>query len=304
MVYFEGPAGIQARRYTKVSARAIFAELWRQGEEAIITREPEYFEPSINFFQSLGRRILLSCRNVGRGMVLLFEAIVFTRYAFSKQSREAVLHQLFLTGIKSLGVITVVAVFTGMILALQTGLELRRFGQEVNIGTAVTVVMLREMGPFMTGLIIAASVGSAIAAQLGTMVVSEEVAALEIMSINPVRFLVMPRLVALAIMMPILTIYTNIIGIVGGAIVGYTQLGVSLTAYFDNATQYAENKELYVGLLKALLFGLIITAVSCHQGFATTEGAVGVGRATRKTVIISFLTILVVGYMVTRLFYK
>ncbi len=237
-------------------------------------------------------------------MILLFEAIMFTRYALTKRSRGAVLHQLFLTGIKSLGVITVVAVFTGMILALQTGLELRRFGQEVNIGTAVTVVMLREMGPFMTGLIIAASVGSAIAAQLGTMVVSEEVAALEIMSINPVRFLVMPRLVALAIMMPILTIYTNIIGIVGGAIVGYTQLGVSLTAYFDNATQYAENKELYVGLFKAFLFGLIITVVSCHQGFTTTEGAVGVGRATRKTVIISFLTILVVGYMVTRLFYK
>ena len=235
---------------------------------------------------------------------MLFEAIAFTRHAFSKKCRDAVLHQLFLTGIKSLGVITVVAVFTGMILALQTGLELRRFGQEVNIGTAVTVVMLREMGPFMTGLIIAASVGSAIAAQLGTMVVSEEVAALEIMSINPVRFLVMPRLVALAVMMPILTIYTNIIGIVGGAIVGYTQLGVSLTAYFDNATQYAENKELYVGLLKALLFGLIITAVSCQQGFATTEGAVGVGRATRKTVIVSFLTILVVGYMVTRVFYK
>jgi phospholipid/cholesterol/gamma-HCH transport system permease protein len=235
---------------------------------------------------------------------MLFEAIVFTRYAFSQRSRESVLHQLFLTGIKSLGVITVVALFTGMILALQTGLELRRFGQEVNIGTAVTVVMLREMGPFMTGLIIAASVGSAIAAQLGTMVVSEEVAALEIMSINPVRFLVMPRLVALAIMMPILTIYTNIIGIAGGAVVGYTQLGVSMTAYFDNATRYAENKELYVGLFKALLFGLIITAVSCQQGFSTTEGAVGVGRATRKTVIISFLTILVVGYMVTRVFYK
>ena len=210
---------------------------------------------------------------------------------------------MFITGIKSLGVITVVAMFTGMILALQTGLELRRFGQEVNIGTAVTVVMLREMGPFMTGLIIAASVGSAIAAQLGTMVVSEEVAALEIMSINPVRFLVMPRLVALAVMMPILTIYTNIIGIVGGAVVGYTQLGVSMTAYFDNATRYAENKDLYVGLFKALLFGLIITTVACHQGFAASEGAVGVGRATRKTVIISFLTILVVGYMVTRLFY-
>lgn len=235
---------------------------------------------------------------------MLLEAIAFTRYTFSERSRGAVLHQMFVTGIKSLGVITVVALFTGMILALQTGLELRRFGQEVNIGTAVTVVMLREMGPFMTGLIIAASVGSAIAAQLGTMVVSEEVAALEIMSINPVRFLVMPRLVALAVMMPVLTIYTNIIGIVGGAIVGYTQLGVSMTAYFDNATRYAENKDLYVGLFKALLFGLIITTVACQQGFSTSEGAVGVGRSTRKTVIISFLTILVVGYMVTRVFYK
>lgn len=304
MVDFERSAGVQARRYTKVVARAIFPQLWLQGEKAIITREPEYFEPPINFLQSLGRRILLSCRNAGRGLVMLLEAIAFTRYTFSKRSRQSVLHQMFITGIKSLGVITVVAMFTGMILALQTGLELRRFAQEVNIGTAVTVVMLREMGPFMTGLIVAASVGSAIAAQLGTMIVSEEVAALEIMSINPVRFLVMPRLVALAVMMPILTIYTNIIGIVGGAVVGYTQLGVSMTAYFDNAKQYAENKDLYVGLFKALLFGLIITTVACHQGFAASEGAVGVGRATRKTVIISFLTILVVGYMVTRLFYK
>jgi phospholipid/cholesterol/gamma-HCH transport system permease protein len=235
---------------------------------------------------------------------MLGEAFLFLPHMLKKRMRHETLYQLFLTGIKSLGVITVVAMFTGMILALQTGLELRRFGQEVNIGTAVTVVMMREMGPFMTALIIAASVGSAIAAQLGTMTVSEEIAALEIMSINPVRFLVMPRLVALSVMVPILTVYTNILGVVGGAIVGYTQLGVSLTAYFDNATRYAENKDLYVGLFKAFLFGIIITLVACHQGFSTTEGAVGVGRATRRTVIISFLTILVVGYIVTRLFYK
>jgi phospholipid/cholesterol/gamma-HCH transport system permease protein len=200
-------------------------------------------------------------------------------------------------------VITVVAMFTGMILALQTGLELRRFGQEVNIGTAVTVVMIREMGPFMTALIIAASVGSAMAAQIGTMTVSEEIAALEVMSISPVRFLVMPRLAALMVMMPILTVYTNILGIVGGAVVGNTQLGVSMSAYFDNATEFAENKDLYVGLLKAWVFGIIITTVACHQGFSATEGAVGVGQATRRTVIVSFLAILVVGYMVTRLFY-
>jgi phospholipid/cholesterol/gamma-HCH transport system permease protein len=163
--------------------------------------------------------------------------------------------------------------------------------------------MIREMGPFMTGLIIAASVGSAIAAQLGTMTVSEEIAALEVMSINPNRFLVMPRLVALAVMMPILSVYTNILGILGGAVVGATQLGVSVQSYMDNATEFATNKDLYVGLLKAFIFGVIITTVSCHQGFMTTEGAVGVGKATRRSVIISFLVILVVGYMVTRLFY-
>jgi phospholipid/cholesterol/gamma-HCH transport system permease protein len=164
--------------------------------------------------------------------------------------------------------------------------------------------MMREMGPFMTGLIIAASVGSAIAAAIGTMVVSEEIAALEIMSISPTQFLVLPRLVALMIMMPILTLYTNIIGVVGGAIVGATQLGVSFNAYFDNARLYAENKDLYVGLFKAVLFGIIIATVACHQGFHTTGGAVGDGQATRRTVIISFLTILVLGYIITRLFYQ
>ena len=234
---------------------------------------------------------------------MLGEAILHTRVMLSKRSRHEVLFQMYVAGIKSLGVITVVAMFTGMILALQTGLELRRFGLQANIGTAVAVVMMREMGPFMTGLIIAASVGSAMAAQLGTMTVSEEIAALEIMSINPIRFLVMPRVVALAIMMPILTVFTNLLGVVGGAIVGSTQLDVSFQAYFDNARLYAENKDLYVGLLKAFLFGIVIATVACHQGFSATEGAVGVGQATRKTVIVSFLFILVLGYMLTRIFY-
>lgn len=235
---------------------------------------------------------------------MLAEATFYVPVALSKRSRQEVFFQLYITGIKSLGVITIVAAFTGMILALQTGLELRRFGLQQNIGTAVSVTMLREMGPFMCALIIAASVGSAIAAQVGTMVVSEEISALEIMSINPVRFLVMPRLVALAIMMPLLTVYTNILGIVGGAVVGATQLEVSFQAYFDNARLYAENKDLYVGLLKAFVFGVVIATTACHQGFAATEGAVGVGQATRRTVIISFLTILVLGYMLTRVFYR
>ncbi|MCZ7591111.1 MAG: ABC transporter permease [Kiritimatiellae bacterium] len=247
---------------------------------------------------------MLNLRGLGQSLMMLAEATVFLPMTLGRRQRSEVFTQLYVTGIKSLGVITIVAAFTGMILALQTGLELRRFGLQQNIGTAVTVVMLREMGPFMTALIVAASVGSAIAAQVGTMVVSEEISALEIMSINPVRFLVTPRLLALALMMPILTIYTNILGIAGGALVGATQLQVSFQAYIDNAQLYAENKDLYVGLLKAFVFGIVIATTACHQGFIATEGAVGVGQATRRTVIIAFLVILVLGYMLTRLFYR
>lgn len=270
----------------------------------MITREPEFYQPSLNVRGQLGRAILVTCRNAGRALLVLWEALLDLRFALSKRSRPMVFQQLYIAGVKSLGVITVVAMFTGMILALQTGLELRKFGQEVNIGAAVMISMLREMGPFMTSLILAASVGSAMAAELGTMVVSEEIAALEVMSISPVRFLVMPRLAAMMIMTPLLTFYSCMLGVVGGAIVGSTQLGVSLPAYFDNATRWAENKDLYVGLFKSFIFGIMITIIACHQGFSTTEGAVGVGRATRRSVIISYLSLLIVGYIITRLFYE
>ena len=265
--------------------------------------EISHLDLPLRSFRRLGHLALSASQSMGCALIMLGSATGYLRAAWTSRARHEIATQLYITGIKSLGVITVVAFFTGMILALQTGLQLRRYGQEVHIGSAVTIVMIREMGPFMTGLIIAASVGSAIAAQLGTMAVSEEISALEVMSINPNRFLVIPRLVALAIMMPILTIYTNLLGIIGGGVVGSTQLGVAFNAYIDNATRYAENKDLYVGLLKALVFGVIIATVACHQGLKTTEGAVGVGRSTRRTVIISFLLILVVGYMITRLFY-
>jgi len=268
------------------------------------TREPEYFPPSLNFLGRMGRRVVFSCRATGQAMLMLLEAIRYIPTLGKPRARQEVVVQMFVSGIRSLGVITVVAVFTGMILALQTGLELRRFNQEVNIGTAVMISMLREMGPFMTGLILAACVGSSMAAQIGTMVVYEEIAALEIMSINPVRFLVTPRLVAMAVMTPLLAFYTCMMGVVGGGIVGATQLDVSWSAYFENSTRFAVPKDLYVGMFKAMLFGIIITTVACHEGFSTTQGAVGVGLSTRKAVIASFLIILICGYLVTSLFYS
>lgn len=269
----------------------------------MITREPEYFPPPGNFIGRLGRGIVFSSRGLGRALLLLVDTLACMRFVFATRTRKEIVYQMFVSGIKSLGVITIVAMFTGMILALQTGIELRKFNQEVNIGAAVMVSMLREMGPFMTALILAASVGSAYAAQMGTMVVSEEIAALEIMSINPVRFLVLPRMVSLMVMTPLLTFYSCVMGVLGGGMVGITQLSVPWHAYIRNALDFAAAKDLYVGLLKAFIFGVIIAIVACHQGFSTTQGAVGVGNATRRTVIVCFLTILVAGYMITRLFY-
>ncbi len=256
-----------------------------------------------SMFAAWGHQVLAFSQRVGQAVLLNTRALMMMPLMFGKRIRGEVAHQMFLTGIKSLPVLTVVALFTGMIFALQTGLVLEDYGQEAEVGGGVTIVMLREMGPFMTALIIAASVGSSIAAQLGTMTVSEEISALEIMSINPVRFLVMPRLVALLTMMPLLTLYTNVLAVAGGAIIARSQLGVELQAYLDTAVGIARNKDLYSGLLKATCFGYIINMVACYQGLYTKGGAVGVGVATRSTVVISFLVILITGFILTKVFY-
>ncbi len=268
-----------------------------------ITREPEIYDPPSTATRRLGRQVLIQWKAVGRAAMFTGMGFLYFRYMFSHRNRHEVFYQMFITGIRSLGVLTVVALFTGMIFALQTGLELARYGQEVHVGGAVTVVMLREMGPFMAGMILTASVGSSVGAQLGTMTVSEEVAALEIMSIDPIRFLVMPRLVAFTIMVPLCTFYTDIIAVLGGGLVGYTQFGIPPYLYYDNALIYAETKDLWIGILKAFVFGVIICSTACYQGFSTTGGAVGVGKSTRNTVVISFLLTLIVGYIITRLFY-
>ncbi|MEA2011827.1 MAG: ABC transporter permease [Verrucomicrobiota bacterium] len=263
--------------------------------------EPEFFEESNNFFINTGRKNLLIFRNAGRGLLISLESLLLS-FRFLHRRKE-IGKQLYTTGIKSFAVTSVVALFTGMILSLQAGIILRDVGQEVNVGTLVAQTMCREMGPFMTALILAASVGAAIAAEIGTMTVAEEIDALHTMSINPADYLVMPRMIAMLIMAPVLTIYTNVVGILGGMLIAKTQLGVAPIAYYNNAMMTLANKEIYVGLLKSIVFGFIIVTVCCYRGFATTNGAVGVGKATRTSVVHNFLLILIIGYFITRIFY-
>ena len=269
----------------------------------MITREPfEYPENA-----SRRERLFLAAREglaeTGRAVLLGSRALRAVPGLRRPRAQAEFMRQMYLCGIESLPVITVVALFTGMILALQIGIELQRYNQEFRIGSAVMVSMLREMGPFITGQILAACVGSAMAAQLGTMTVSDEIAALEMMSINPVRFLVTPRLAAMMIMTPILSFYTCMMGSLGGSVIGMTQLNVPWSQYLGAALEFARVKELLVGLLKALLYGIIVTTVACHEGLTAQQGAEGVGSATRRSVVISFLLILIVGYFVTRICY-
>jgi len=244
-----------------------------------------------------GRLIIGVLRNTGSDLLLLGRTLLYTPYVFGR-SRE-VLRQMYVTGAASLPVTLLVAFFTGMVLALQTGISLIQWGLQDEIGTIVAASMSREMGPIWTGIVLAARVGAGMAAELGTMKVSEELDALEVMSIDPAKYLVMPRLVALVLMAPILTIYASIVGVLGGAIVGYYQIGVSYTRYFQNGIEALALKDVYSGLVKSVVFAVIITTVGCGQGMKSTSGAEGVGNATRNTVVLSLILIIAFNYFIT-----
>jgi phospholipid/cholesterol/gamma-HCH transport system permease protein len=219
------------------------------------------------------------------------------------------LDNAFNAGVRALPVTMVVAAFAGAILAMQTGIELRRFGDTAVLGTITALSMCREMGPFITAVILAATVGSAIAAEIGTMKVSDEVSALEVMSIDPVDYLVLPRVVALAIMCPLLTVLSDLIGIAGGSVIADQNLGVTPALYWLSAREALTSsgtllpKEVYVGLFKALVFGIAIAGVSCAAGLRAKGGALGVGLAVQNAVRNSVILVIVLGFVITWFFY-
>lgn len=269
-----------------------------------LTREAVWTDEAPSFSRGIVRQFALILAGIGEAGFLIAEMILQFPAQFTSGRRfRELLRQLYTAGIKTLPVITVVGMFTGMVLALQIGLELRRYNQEIYIGAGVMVSLLREIGPFMTGLILAACVGSSMAAQIASMKVNEEIAALEIMSISPVRFLMAPRMAAMMLITPLLSFYSCVLGVIGGGIVGETQLNVPFRQYMQNAMGQADNFDLWVGIFKAFMFGIVITGVACYEGIASSQGAVGVGQATRSSVIKSFLLILIIGYMITRMFY-
>lgn len=211
--------------------------------------------------------------------------------------------QMLEIGYKSIPVTSITLFFTGMVMALQIGKAMDKLmsGSSVFIGSAVSIAMFRELCPVLTALLLAGRIGSAIAAELGTMKVTEQIDALITLRANPIQYLSVPRFLACLVMTPVLTIITDIVGILGGAFVAFAVLGITIDKYFENILNYLSLMDFLSGLMKTLFFGIEIAIISCYQGFKTTGGAEGVGKAAIQAVVKSSMVILVSDYFLTYL---
>jgi len=223
---------------------------------------------------------------------------------FTRRLRlSAVAYELWKVGVKSWFIVAISALFIGIVLAFQSAYQMQKLAAEIYIASLVSLSVVREIGPVITALIVAGRVGSSIAAELGTMKVTEQIDALHTLATDPVRYLVVPRLAAMIIALPLLTLWADAIGIFGGFLIGTLKLGVLPSLYWKMTTLPLMFKDLFSGLLKSFFFGIIICIVSCYEGFRTEGGAQGVGRSTTAAVVTSFLLIIAADCLFTALFY-
>ncbi|MFA4993708.1 MAG: ABC transporter permease [Bdellovibrionales bacterium] len=213
------------------------------------------------------------------------------------------LKQFLDIGYYSLPVVGLTTLFTGMVLALQSHTGFSRFDAESAIPTVVVLSITRELGPVMAGLMVAGRIGASIAAELGTMRVTEQIDALSTLSTNPYKYLIAPRLIAGTLMLPLLVLIGDIIGVFGGFVVSVYDLGFNAANYISQTWQYLEFRDVTSGLWKAATFGFIITLMGCYHGFNSKGGAQGVGKATTNAVVSASILILVVNYLLTGLFF-
>jgi phospholipid/cholesterol/gamma-HCH transport system permease protein len=212
-----------------------------------------------------------------------------------------VVQQLDIIGIGSLTVVLLTGLFTGMVLALQSGMTLDQFGARSVVGRLVSASMVKELGPVLTALMVTGRVGSGIAAELGSMVVTEQIAALRALGTDPVRKLVLPRVIAGTVMVPVLTVIANAVGILGGMIISVTQLKVAASIYWSNVVEGLFMADLWMGLIKPVVLGFTLVTIGCHVGLRAKGGTQGVGRATTNAVVSGSVAVLVLDFLVTKL---
>jgi phospholipid/cholesterol/gamma-HCH transport system permease protein len=217
--------------------------------------------------------------------------------------RKRIFQQAKKAGVDSLPIVALISFFLGVILAFQISYLMQRLGSEMYIASVVALTLVRELGPIITSLVVAGRVGAAITAELGSMQVTEQIDALETLATNPIKYLAVPRLIALALMLPLLTMFADLIGILGGWMICVFKLGISSRLYLNITFDSLLFKDLFTGLSKTIFFGMIIAWVSCYEGFNVEGGAEGVGKATTKSVVTSFILIIASDCFFTALFY-
>jgi phospholipid/cholesterol/gamma-HCH transport system permease protein len=230
-------------------------------------------------------------------------AIVIDPFRGRKIRFSRAIHQAMSVGVGAIPIVSLISLFVGTILALQGAYQLRKLGALQLVASAVAIVMTRELGPLMTAIVVIGRSGSAFAAEIGTMKVNEEIDALETMALEPVHFLVAPKFVAMAVMMPCLTTWADFMGVVGGGLFGVTNAGFTWATYFRATLDALVLRDIVTGLIKSVMFGLVITAVGCQEGFSTGLGSEEVGRSTTAAVVKSIFLVVAVDLVFTAIFY-
>jgi len=252
-------------------------------------------------FAFIGRESIRWVNNLGAATIFLYLALLKT---FRSKQLSKTVQQLYFIGVKSTSIIILVSLFTGMVLGIQSYHALIKFGAQGAVGTLVSLSLIRELGPVLTAIMITARAGSAMTAEIGIQRISEQVDALTTMRIDPLKYLISPRVIASIISFPILTTVFDLIGIVGGYISGVILLGLNSGIYFHGIHVNVEMKDISDGLIKAIVFAVIVSTVCCYQGYYShmrrdSHGAKAVGFATTSAVVISCVLILVSDYVVT-----
>lgn len=252
-------------------------------------------------FEVFGRKVVIVFNYIGGVFKLLFQTLFYLFLPPFKSERIFV--QMRKIGVDSLLIVSIVAVFTGIILALQTAYQMEKLSSEIYIANIVALSLVRELGPVLTALIVAGRSGAGITAEIGTMTVTEQIDALYTLANNPVKYLVVPRFLSLILVLPVLTLYSDLVGIFGGYFIGVYRLSITHNMYLSLTFDALAFKDLFTGLLKAMFFGMIIAIVGCFEGLKAEGGAEGVGKATTTSVVVSFVAIIAADCFFTFLFY-
>ncbi|MGH7121749.1 MAG: MlaE family ABC transporter permease [Acetobacteraceae bacterium] len=254
-----------------------------------------------DFLAAIGRPVLDACLTVGRLTLFALEGLShLLRPPFHVRRFRAALIEM---GFFSLPVVALTAIFTGMVLALQSFTGFARFSAQGAVASVVVLSMTRELGPVLAGLMVAGRVGAATAAEIGTMRVTDQIDALSTLSTDPMKYLVAPRLLAGIIALPMLVVVADILGVLGGFIVSTASLGFNPIAYLHSTFSFLETMDVASGLIKAAVFGFLIALMGCYNGYRSRGGAQGVGRATTAAVVSASILILAFDYVLTQVFF-